>query len=176
MTKSFVLLLVLLASMPLLRAQSYNTAAGVRLGTDWGLTVRQRVYENLTAELLIQQSLQRDESAVTILGLMHQPLLMRNLNLFIGGGFHKGWNNELNTTYGDPFGLDVLAGVELSISKFNLSWDFKPALNISGGARSFYAQSGVSLRYILQKREKFAWEKKNKKSDKPSIFNRSKKM
>ena len=84
MYKHLFLLLLLFISPFFLIAQSYNTAAGVRLGTDWGLSVRQRVYENLTAELLIQQSLQRDESAVTLLGLMHQPLLMRNLNLFIG--------------------------------------------------------------------------------------------
>ena len=48
-----------------LLAQSYNTAGGLRLGTDWGLTVKQRVYDNWTAELLVQSSLVRDETMLT---------------------------------------------------------------------------------------------------------------
>lgn len=149
-------------------AQSYNTAGGVRLGTDWGLTLRQRVYENITGEVLIQSSFQRDETAITLMGIAHQPLLVRNLNLFVGGGIHKGWNSSVIADVKDPVGLDLIAGVELTISRINLSWDFKPAINVSGGENTFYAQSGVSLRYILVKREKYEWEKNATKRKKPA--------
>jgi len=157
-----LLVLLLLACLPaLLAAQSYNTAGGVRLGTDWGLTLRQRLDGNIAAELILQNSLQnnREESAITLLGIVHKPLLMRNLNLFTGGGIHAGWNSGASGE--GSFGLDVLAGIELSISRFNLSWDIKPAINLSGGD-TFDLQSGVSLRYILWKREKYDWEKNSK--------------
>ncbi len=149
-------------------AQSYNTAAGIRLGTDWGLTIRQRVYENITGELIVQSSLQRDETALTLMGVVHQPLLVRNLNLYVGGGVHKGWTSEALGTekLKDPFGIDVMAGVEITISKVNLSWDFKPAINISGGEKTFYSQTGISLRYVLWKREKYEWEKNNNRRKK----------
>ena len=103
---------------------------------------------------------------MTLLGIVHQPLVVRNLNLFVGGGIHKGWITAEPGAdpAADPFGLDVIAGIELTIARINLSWDFKPALNIVGGEQTFYAQSGVSLRYILWKREKYDWEKsKNKR-------------
>ena len=157
-----LLFLFLLGSLPiLLAAQSYNTAGGVRLGTDWGLSLRQRLNGNIAAELILQNSLQnnREEAAVTLLGIVHKPLLMRNLNLFTGGGIHAGWNN--GATGDGSFGLDVLAGIELSIARFNLSWDIKPALNLSGG-NTLSLQSGVSLRYILWTREKYEWEKNAK--------------
>ena len=141
--------------------QAYNTAGGIRFGTDWGLTLRQRVYENITAELLIQSSLQREETAITLLGINHQPILIRNLNLFYGAGLHKGWYTEKEgePVKSDPFGFDLMGGIEFTIAKVNLSWDFKPAINISGGESTFYSQTGVSLRYVFWKREKYDWEK-----------------
>ena len=144
-----------------LLAQSYNTAGGIRLGTDWGLTLRQRAYENFSAEMIVQSSLQREEGAFTLLGISHKPLLMRNLNLFVGGGIHAGWSSEVQNgeRVGNPFGLDFIAGAEITIAKINISWDFKPAVNVSGGSSTFYTQTGVSLRYVLLKREKYDWEK-----------------
>jgi hypothetical protein len=144
-----------------LLAQSYNTAGGIRLGTDWGLTLRQRVHENISAEMIVQSSLQREEGAFTLLGIAHKPLLMRNLNLFVGGGLHTGWSSEVQNgeRVGSPFGIDFMAGAEITIAKINISWDFKPAVNISGGSSTFYTQTGVSLRYVLWKREKYDWEK-----------------
>ncbi|MEL6276089.1 MAG: hypothetical protein AAFU03_13400, partial [Bacteroidota bacterium] len=36
--------------------------------------------------------------------------------------------------------------------QLNLSYDFKPAINISGGNRTIYAQTAVSVRYIIARR------------------------
>ena len=142
-------------------AQSYNTAAGIRLGTDWGISLRQRLYENYSAELIVQSSLQREEGALTLLGIAHKPLLMRNLNLYGGGGLHAGWSSELKNgeAVPNPFGIDFIAGAELTLAKINISWDFKPAINLYGGNSVFYTQTGVSIRYVLSKREKYDWEK-----------------
>ncbi len=147
-------------------AQSYNTAGGIRLGTDWGLSLRQRVYENYSAELIVHSSLQREEGALTLLGLAHKPILMRNLNLYGGGGLHMGWSSELDNgqSVPNPFGVDFIAGAELTLAKVNISWDFKPAINLYGGSRTFYTQTGVSVRYVLWKREKYDWEKDKKRN------------
>lgn len=152
-------------------AQSYNTAAGIRIGTDWGLTLRQRVYENISAELMLTSSLQRDEGMFTFMGLYHQPIFIRNLNLYLAGGFHLGWTSEERNGLPakNPVGLDVMGGAELTISRVNISWDFKPAVNIVGGSSTFYAQTGFSVRYVLWKRDRYDWEPRRRRD---SIFRR----
>ena len=143
--------------------QSYNTALGLRMGTEWGLTMRQRFYKNYAAEMLLQSSLQREETQLTILGLVHKPLLTRRLNFYYGAGFHKGWADPLEVSYEDPWGIDFIAGLELTIGKINLSYDYKPAINLSGGEKTFYSQTGISLRYVIWKRDKYPWEQNSKK-------------
>lgn len=147
----------------LVSGQSYNTALGLRMGTEWGLTVRQRVYENYAAELLLQNSLQRSETQLTILGIIHKPLITRRLNFYYGAGFHKGWADQQEVTYKDPWGIDFIAGMELTIGRVNVTYDYKPAINIVGGEKAFYSQTGISLRYVMWKRDKYFWEQKSKK-------------
>lgn len=138
-------------------AQSYNTAFGMRLGTDWGLTIRQRIAKKTTLEGILQSSLQREEAVVTLLGTQHMPFITRRLNVYAGGGLHKGWGSLDNTTegedYEDPFGLTLIGGIELSLGRLNISYDIKPAFNIVGGERNMYTQTGISLRYIVIKRK-----------------------
>ncbi len=122
--------------------QSYNTAVGLRMGTEWGLTLRQRFYKNYAAEMLLQSSLQREETQLTLLGLSHKPLLTRRLNFYYGAGFHKGWADQLEVSYEDPWGIDFIAGLELTIGSINLSYDYKPAINLSGGEENLLQPNG----------------------------------
>ena len=139
-----------------LPGQSYNTALGMRLGTDFGVTVKQRVAKTTTLEAIIQSSLQREEAQVTLLAEQHFPMISRRLNVYGGGGLHKGWvtrdGTEGDSVYKDPFGLTAIAGIELSLGRLNLSYDYKPAINLSGGKHTIYSQTGVSLRYVIVKR------------------------
>jgi hypothetical protein len=149
----------------LLAGQSYDTAFGMRFGTDWGLTIKQRVAKLTTVEAIIQSSLQREEVLITLLGEQHFPMVTRRLNIYAGAGLHKGWINESTmedppVEYKDPFGLTFIGGIEFSLGRLNLSYDFKPAVNITGGERTFYAQTGVSLRYIIFKRYEILDDKK----------------
>jgi len=151
-----IFLATLFSSIPTLQSQSYNTALGMRLGTDWGVTVKQRVAKKTTIEGLLQSSLQREEVLVTIMGEQHFPILSRRLNVYYGGGLHKGWINEVDVNeqpIEDPFGLTFIGGIEISLARLNISYDFKPAINISGGQENFYTQTGISLRYIINKRK-----------------------
>ncbi|MEM9836859.1 MAG: hypothetical protein AAF828_10175 [Bacteroidota bacterium] len=141
----------------LLLAQSYDAALGLRVGTDMGVSAQLRmplVHKNFTTEAIIQSSLARDEGQITLLGKQHHPILSRRLNLFMGGGVHFGWSNELEGEQSakGPTGLTGIIGGEATFGKINVSYDFKPAINISGGDRVLYTQTAVSVRYVIAKR------------------------
>lgn len=167
----FVSILVLVFSLTVsLQAQSYFTAGGLRMGTDWGLTIQQRVTKRTTVELILQSSFFRDEGMVTLLGERHTPLISRRFNLYIGGGLHKGWHT-VKPIYGvdeperpGPFGITAIAGAEMTIGRLNLSYDIKPALNITGGDKFAYLQSGVSARYVIAKKPFWEEQKKGRKN------------
>jgi len=48
-----------------LQAQSYNTALGVRLDTDWGVSLQQRIANKTTIEGLLQNSFKDDRFLAT---------------------------------------------------------------------------------------------------------------
>ena len=151
-----ILLSALVVLPSLIFAQSYNTALGMRLGTDYGVSVKQRIAKKTSLEAIIQSSLQREEAQVTLLGEQHLPLISRRFNVYAGGGLHKGWvtreGTESNPVYKDPFGLSLIAGIEFTLGRLNVSYDFKPAVNLTGGRHTIYSQTGVSLRYVVAKR------------------------
>ena len=91
--KNAIILFILSLSAVSLTAQSYTTSAGMRLGTEWGLTVQQRIAKKTTLEGILQSSLQREEFTLTVLAEQHYPLISRRLNVYAGAGLHKGWNN-----------------------------------------------------------------------------------
>ncbi len=160
-------LTALILSNTFVAAQSYQTALGMRLGTDWGITARQRLAKRSTLEGILQSSLQREEILLTALYERHFPIISRRFNLYYGGGLHKGWisldpENESGAPSYDPFGITLVGGIEFTLARLNFSYDLKPAINFRGGAKRIYAQSGVSIRYVLVKKQK----KRRKKSKK----------
>lgn len=150
-------------------AQGYDTAFGLRLGTEWGVTVQQRVAKRITVEGIIQSGIRRDETTITGLVERHYPLGPRNINVYLGGGLHKGWVRTTGSDpapYKDPFGITGVAGAEISIGRINASWDFKPAINVTGGEQAVYTQTAVSVRYIINKRKIFENKNKNNSNNK----------
>lgn len=142
-------------------SQSYNTAAGLRLGTEWGISLKQRVFESWTAEAILQTNRKKDESALSLLGINHKAILSRRFNLFFGGGVHLPLQNKMETLSSDGFGIVGAGGLEFTFARLNFTWDYLPVFVPSELA--FKMQSAFSIRYVLQKRDKFSWEKKNKK-------------
>ncbi len=165
--KQWSILVIALLFSGFVSAQSYNTAFGMRLGTDWGLTVKQRVSKLTTLEAIVQSSLQREEAMVTLLAEQHFPMITRRLNVYAGAGLHKGWidggDDETGAEYDDPFGLSLIGGAEMSLGRFNISYDFKPAINLTGGEKTFYTQTAVSLRYVIVKRPWLKGDPKKKR-------------
>jgi len=161
-----------------LLAQGYNTIGGIRFGTDWGVTAKHRFKDKLTVEGIFQSSTKREEVLISALVAKHNPLITKRFNFYTGAGLHVGFNSEVERTYKNPFGVSAIAGVEFKLAKLILSWDFKPAINLIGGQKKVYAQSGISLRYVFVKKPLFKEPllkkpilKKNRKKTEKKKFN-----
>ncbi|THH41289.1 hypothetical protein [Neolewinella litorea] len=156
--KQGFLLLFILAPL-LVTAQAYDAALGIRVGTEWGATAQLRlpqIHKNFVLEGIVLSSLQKDEGTLTLLGKQHQPLLSRRLNLFYGAGLHAGWSDEIDQETGSAFngpkGVTGIVGLEATFARINVSYDFKPALNVTGGASILDTHTAVSVRYVVGKR------------------------
>ncbi|WP_020537640.1 hypothetical protein [Lewinella cohaerens] len=156
--KKFFLAIMALFCSTIIIAQSYDLAAGVRLGTDLGISAKLRlppIDENFTLETILQTSLEREEGMLTVLGEQHFPLITRRVNLYAGIGFHAGWlenDPDRLEDYKAPAGISFIGGAELNFKNINISTDFKPAINLSGGEKRMYSQTAITLRYIPFKR------------------------
>ena len=165
MKKSSILFLSLFLTIGAF-AQSYDIAGGLRLGTEFGVTGKYRFAKRTCAEVIIQNGISQDETAITFLVEQHFPVLTRRLNMYFGGGLHKGWSDD--DKIDDPYGITAIAGIDFTINRLNVSWDFKPAINIGGGSSNLYSQSAVSVRYVFKKRPTKV--KKFLKSDKWKVW------
>ena len=159
---SFVLFLV-----NVLNAQSYFTSGGVRFGTDWGITIQQKVLKHTTVEGIFQSSLFREELMLTVIPKYHFPLISKRFNAYLGAGYHHGFVTSSDPIYNSPYGITAIAGAEFTIARFTVSYDYKPAFNLYGGEHSWYNQSALSVRYVFVKQNAFKkMEKKRKKKNK----------
>ena len=152
-----------------LAAQSYDLAIGIRVGTEWGATAQLRLpqlHKNFVFEGIVHQAIGKDEGSLTLLGKQHQPLLSRRINLFYGAGAHAGWNHETDMETGEafngPVGITGVIGLEATFKRINVGYDFKPAVNLTGGESLLYTQTAVSVRYVIAKRNDI-WNKDQEK-------------
>lgn len=141
------------------QAQKYTTAAGIRVGTDFGITLQQSLYKNYTLEAIVQKGLFSKQTSVTALFEQHNKLFAKAVNFYVGAGPHMGFYNT-NKTYDDKnptytpknaVGLSLIGGIEVGFKKTVLSFDYKPAFNIVGGTEFINGQAAISLRYIFIK-------------------------
>lgn len=158
---SFLLGFMFIATLGM--AQSYFTSAGLRIGDGIGISLQQRIAKKVTVEGILKNNNTRGEFSVTGLVERHIPLISRRLNFYTGIGLHKGFvhNSEIDTK--GPFGVTGVAGLEFTIGKLNLSYDFKPALNLVGGTQVLYPDTALSLRYVIVGNKVFKDMNKNKK-------------
>jgi hypothetical protein len=151
----------------MVHGQSYVSAGGLRLGTEWGLSYKHRILERTTLEGILQSSFQDQTNKFSLLYSKHFPIITRGFNIYAGGGAHLGWREEMNdfeyTLHG---GLSLIGGAEITIGRINVSWDIKPAFNLigSGKYRFLDMNTAVSLRYVFIKKSSGS-NKKSKSSN-----------
>ena len=143
-------------------AQGYNTGVGIRLGRSAGLSLAQRVSPRHSVELLAANRFGTDAFTLTAIGRRHLPILLKQTNLFVGAGLHKGWGYEDEGERANPFGITGQVGLELSVKRATVAFDFLPQVHLSGRVVPVSFGSALTLRYVLDKREndglKFPWE------------------
>lgn len=149
-------------------AQSYNTAMGMRFGTEIGLTMQQRLTKKVTAEAIFQSSIKNEQSSLTLLLEKHNNILGKGFNIYMGAGPHRTWYTSEESGATTATGLTGVAGAELTLGRINMSWDYKPQVNVWGGEKSFDSNTAISLRYVLVKKKKnplinLSGDKKKKK-------------
>ncbi len=168
MKKITFLLLLTYFLNPFVNAQTYQTAIGLRVSSEFGLTVQQHIGKNYTIEGLLTTRSKEYESKITLLLEKHQNVLGRGFNFYYGAGGHKGFlRSGQPLGYEGTFGVDAIGGVEFSSKQFTFSADYHPVFNLSKGtAQPFYnGYAALSVRYILIKRDtRFQeWRKKQKR-------------
>ncbi len=180
--KYLIVCITLLCSITFIQAQTYNTAVGIRIGSGIGLSVQQRVANKTTIEGLLHSKFKEEHLKLTVLAEQHMPILFKRFNIYYGGGVHKGFytgNDADVKAQGNLLGVTLVGGAEITIGRFNISYDYKPAFNIKGGDKAFSSETGVSVRYVLWKRpgmiDKMKKKRKKKKKKKAKAKKKKKK-
>ena len=157
------LLFICLGIVFTLQAQTYNFSGGLRIGTEYGFSLKYRIADKVTLEGIVQSPINRNEAITTLLIEKHNSILTKGFNIYFGGGLQKGWILDEQVIDDDPFGVVGVFGAEFNISRLNLSYDVKPAVNIIGGSTNrVRLQTGISIRYIFDKRQVLFDKKKQK--------------
>ena len=172
MKKNIVFVAFFLCSQVIL-AQSYRTAAGLRLGSGRGigLSVQQKVAKYSTIEGIFSPSFNNRGASLDLLYEQHHKILIKRFNIYMGAGLHKDWrpSGDEKSSQADAGFVGIIGG-EITFRKINVSWDYKPALNLLGGDTHLSGQSAITLRVILVKQKKKKinwrfWEKKKSKKE-----------
>jgi hypothetical protein len=151
---TFSILSILLITYPLsISAQSYGTALGVRVADGFGFTLQQQVTVHTTAEVILQSGFKQKDVTLTAMGELHNSLLTRGFNFYLGGGVYHRWlekNENMIVMDTNPWGISPVMGLELTMGKLNFSADFKPNIRLAGtGGDAFEWHTGISIRYKL---------------------------
>ena len=151
-------------------ASTPQTLMGVRLGggtmgSDLGLTIQHQFDQNSYIEGM--GTLNKYDMRLTGLYQYHQPLSMRGLTWFVGGGAHIGRVRQsvaeslldiLNIDLGGEgdvrrvfLGLDAVGGIQYKFPgiPMNASLDVKPALNFGDHPKNFEVGIAFSLRWHI---------------------------
>ncbi|MCH7399146.1 hypothetical protein MM236_14170 [Belliella sp. DSM 107340] len=155
--------------------QRYGTAAGLRLGSNdfsrtVGITAQQRILKHVTLEGIIQSDFSRN-TTMHLLIEKHKPIISKRFNYYYGLGYSLGWEEsnvknpatmEVVTTYGNNTnGIDLIAGIEMTVLNTTISLDYKPNFNMSGREEFYRGQVGISARTVIVKSK--AQDKKRRK-------------
>ena len=145
-------------------AQTYTTSAGLRLGDGIGISVRQKVIKRTSVEGIFYK---HHKSDLAIAGAMldhHMPVLTKRLNLYMGGGFGRAFRQPDESAKSSFNALLLNAGLEFTISRLNMGWDFVPVIPMGAEDEGLTPMTAFSLRYVLIKNDKKGlFEKNNSK-------------
>ncbi|MCO4293732.1 hypothetical protein NF867_12740 [Solitalea sp. MAHUQ-68] len=157
MKKLFSLtIIVLLFSIASVKAQSYSTALGGRIGTESGITLK----HFLKSKGALEGILAFNNHSFNLTGLYEvqgNAFSEPGLDWFVGGGAHIGSHRHYHNNHDDydhttDFGLDGILGLEYTFSgaPINIGVDWKPELNFISPYEGFYPDNfALSIRFTF---------------------------
>lgn len=146
--------LVMTALTTTLHAQQYNTALGLRLGYDNGVSLKHFFAPASAGEFILAVS--PNYFQLTGLYEYQQPVPdVRGLDWYVGIGAHIGGIHKNKGLYDGAFlfGADLIGGIEYVFpsAPFNISLDWKPSFNFTNSYNDYwYSGFALSLRYIFK--------------------------
>ncbi len=144
------------SSSQLLFSQAYDSAIGIRLGSDFGITAVQRFAKRSSAEIIYEDGLFDSNRNVQLLAKQHLPLISKRINFYTGIGLGYIWHlgRDNNILEQSPI-IPLTLGAELTFGRLNIAADFQPIILFNKfNDNRVIRSSGVSLRYVLIKRKK----------------------
>ncbi len=151
MKKKFYLIFSFLTLSTLgLRAQSYGTAIGGRIGDGLGLTIQQQVGDKSTVEFIAESVFKSHDWTYSAIYEQHYNIIpfLKFFNFYLGAGPHY-YAPASTSIISAGYGLTAIGGVELKLGNLLFSVDYKPLINLSGGNGTFDGQKGISVRYVI---------------------------
>jgi hypothetical protein len=154
MKKIFICLIFMICSLAVTEAQDYENSVGIRLGPSNGVSLKHFFSTNDAIEGII--SLRWGGFNLTGLYERHQTVFNTDGMYFLyGAGGHAGfydsnpWVNNNNSV--SVIGIDGIIGLEYVFRDipFNISLDYKPALNFIGYWGLWNDEVALSFRYIF---------------------------
>lgn len=151
----FIFILVAGAAMSS-HAQNYQNAVGLRAGLGGGVTFKH--FLNRTAALEGIVYMNWNGGNITGLYEVHQGGFNDpNFKWYYGGGGHIGFYNAAFDRYGrryvggNTLGLDGIVGIEYTFSEapLNLSFDWKPSVEIFGFQGFWFDEFALSVRFVI---------------------------
>ncbi|WP_236980059.1 hypothetical protein [Membranihabitans maritimus] len=158
---------IIFFTVNLLKAQSYQWAAGIKLSKNMGISAVYSPEVPYSIEAVISKNFWTNESGLSIIGRYHRKIITKSINIFGGGGLHHGFYNDERASF---TGVLVNGGMEISLGKTNVAFNLSPVLAFGREDVKFRVGSDLSVRYILKKQpkkkgefwEKIGFKKKNK--------------
>jgi hypothetical protein len=156
MRKLFYVFTLLFFFAITVNAQDYNTGIGIRAGTSNGLTIKHFIGTRSVIEGIFATRWQ-GYNFTGLFQIYDQAFNTPRLNWFYGFGGHIGsYRGVEHRRFDDDekyllFGIDGIIGMEYNFSgiPFNISLDWKPSIDITGGFYPWGDEVAFSLRYIF---------------------------
>lgn len=150
MNRIIILLLACVMYSSVSFAQRYDSALGIRVGNAGGLTYQHRVSNRYTVEGMLLTDISSFTDVVAIGEYHGRILFQKRLNWYIGGGLHGGRSDD----EGGTFGPALLIGAEMTIDRYNFSFDYLFMNYMLEHSDPYQHYVGLSARYILKKRKR----------------------
>jgi hypothetical protein len=130
------------------------------MGSNFGISLQQKIVGNLTAEGMVTSSASTNQTTVTALLEIHNPLLSKRFNFYVGGGLHQRWQPVSEAQGQNLRGVTGIAGAEMTLGRVNIAWDYKPVYHLNAASQPFESETAISLRYVFIRKIKHNGNKK----------------